>query len=129
MILEVNTYSISIHWLWLMNLNLIFHPVLYSQLFVNWFSSQNYDACQIIIAGTISDRADASLSFDVYNMNAQEFCRKHNFLRFTEQKVALVPQDFSNDIVNSEAKVLRLYFPLEYIFLFLKIHFHGKQFS
>lgn len=65
-----------------MNLNLISHPILCSQLLMNSFSSQNYDACPII-ADTISDRADASLRFSICNMNAHAFHKKHISQRLT----------------------------------------------
>lgn len=53
----------------LTDLNLSFHPNLYSHLFTNSCPSQNYDAGPII-AGAISERADASVSFSICNMNA-----------------------------------------------------------
>lgn len=52
------------------------------------------------MAGTVSNRADASLSFTIYNMNVHTFCRKFIFQVFTEQKVALVSQYFNEQILH-----------------------------
>lgn len=92
--------------LWLMNLNLISRPILYSQLFMNSLSSQNHDACPII-AGTISDRADASLHFSICNMNAHALHKKHISQRFPVQAVSLDLQCSSKQILSPEVKQQR----------------------